>query len=339
MSTASQAPEVAEPTGSAPSVAAKVLGVSLAVVSGVAMAVQGRINGQLGVELGDPMLAAVVSFGGGLILLFAALPFAPKMRAGLGKLRDAVREGTLRPWHCLGGLAGAMFVAGQALVVVAIGVAMFTVGVVAGQTVSSLAVDRAGLGPAGPRPLTWPRVAGAVLTLVAVVGSVAGGIGETGAGELWLMLLPLVAGCCVAVQQAVNGRVGAASGSALTATLGNFTVGFVALVLAWLISLLVRGGPTGLPSNPLLYAGGIVGILFISIASLVVKWTGVLLLGLAAIAGQLIGALLLDLLAPAHGERLAPETVGGVALALVAIGIAAFGGRRRRTRPGRRLPQ
>ncbi|WP_153035888.1 DMT family transporter [Amycolatopsis sp. YIM 10] len=333
---------VREPTGTvtaperAPSVAAKVLGVSLAVFSGVTMAVQGRINGQLGVELGDPMLAAVFSFGGGLVLLLAALPFAPKMRKGVGRLRDAVRAGELRPWHCLGGLAGAMFVAGQALVVVAIGVAMFTVGVVAGQTVSSLAVDRAGLGPAGPRPLTWPRVVGAVLTLVAVLGSVSGGLGETDAGELWLMVLPLVAGFCVAVQQAVNGRVGAASGSALTATLGNFTVGFAALLLAWVISLLIRGGPSGFPSNPLLYAGGIVGILFISIASLVVRWTGVLLLGLAAIAGQLIGALLLDLLLPAHGEHLAPETIGGVVLALIAIGIAALGGGRRRARG---LPQ
>ncbi|OZM74968.1 hypothetical protein CFN78_01875 [Amycolatopsis antarctica] len=304
----------------------KALGVGLAVVSGVAIAAQGRINGQLGAELHDSMLAAVISFGGGLLLLVLAIPLSRRMRAGLGRVRAELRTGTLRPWHCAGGLGGALLVAGQSVAAAVLGIAMFTVGVVAGQTMSGLFVDRVGLGPAGPQGLTWQRVAGAVLTLLAVAGAVSGELGH--AGNLWLLSLPLAAGVCMALQQAVNGRVGAAAGSALTATLVNFAVGTTALVLAWLVSLAVRGGPTAVPANPLLYVGGLVGIVFIALASVVVSWTGVLLLGLSAIAGQLIGSVLLDLLFPAGGTGLSTSTLIGTAVALMAIPIAAAGGRR-----------
>jgi transporter family-2 protein len=303
--------------------ASKSVGVGLAVVSGLAMAVQGRVNGQLGSELHDSMLAAVVSFGGGLVVLLVVLPVSPKMRGGFRKLRDAVHGATLRPWHLLGGVGGATFVAGQSITVPVLGVAMFTVGAVAGQTVSGLFVDRAGLGPAGPQPLTPLRVFGALLTLAAVGGSLSGGLGSRGA-QLWLLALPLVAGVLVAVQQAFNGRVGAASGSVMTATLLNFVTGFSVLLLGWVVSLVLRGGPTAFPHNPVLYVGGLVGILFIALASFVVKWIGVLLLGLSAVAGQLIGAVLLDVFVPAHGEHLATSTLVGAAIALVAVGLAAL---------------
>lgn len=305
----------------------KSLGVVLAILSGVAMAAQGRINGQLGAELHDSMLAAVISFGGGLVLLILALPFFTKMRAGIRKVRGAVADRTLKPWHLLGGIGGAVFVAGQSVTVALIGVAMFTVGVVAGQTVSGLFVDKAGLGPAGPQPLTWTRVLGAMLTLAAVLGALSGGV--SGGASLWLLVLPVVAGACMAVQQAVNGRVGAAASNALTAAFVNFVTGTSALLLAWLVSLLLRGGPTAFPHNPLLYLGGLVGIVFISLASFVVQWTGVLLLGLSAIAGQLVGSVLLDVLVPAKGEHLSTPTLVGTGVALVAIVIAAAPVRRR----------
>jgi transporter family-2 protein len=303
--------------------ASKPLGVALGVGSGLAMAVQGKINGELGSEFHDSMLAAVVSFGGGLVILLIVLAFSPKIRIGLRRVRDGVRSHELRPWHLLGGVAGATFVAGQSITVPVIGVALFTVGVVAGQTVSGLLVDKVGLGPAGPQPLTPLRVFGALLTLVAVGGSLSGGFGG-GAGGYGLLVLPLVGGILMAVQQAFNGRVGATSGSALTATLVNFIAGLVVLVLGWLVSLALRGGPTAFPHNPLLYLGGLVGILFIALASFVVKWIGVLLLGLSAIAGQLIGSVLLDVFLPAHGEHLATPTLIGAAIALVAVAIAAI---------------
>lgn len=303
-----------------------VLGVGLAVASGVALAVQSRINGELGARLGDGVLAALISFGGGLLLLLVLVPLIPRARTGLTRLRDSLRGGSLRFWQCLGGFGGGWFVATQGLTVGTLGVAVFTVAVVAGQTGSGLLVDRAGLGPGGKRPLTWPRVIGATLTLLAVAGAMSGRI--NGHVALWLIALPLLAGCAIGVQQAINGQVRAASDSALVAALLNFFTGTSMLAATWLIVRAIQRTPIPFPSELWLYLGGPLGIVFIAIAAMVVRWTGVLLYGLAAIAGQLIGAVLLDLIVPAAGIYLQTATLIGTGIALLAVGIAALPGGR-----------
>ncbi len=73
-----------------------------------------------------------------------------------------------------GGAAGALTVATQGLAVGIIGVSLFTVGIVAGQTVYGLVLDRIGFGPAGVVAVTMPRLLGGVLALAAV-GLVAAG--------------------------------------------------------------------------------------------------------------------------------------------------------------------
>lgn len=307
----------------------KALGVLLSALSGAAFAVQSRINGELGVRLGDGVLAALISFGTGLVLLLLVIPVVPAARDGVVRLAQALRHGGLRFWQCLGGVSGGFLVATQSLTVGVIGVAVFSVALVAGQTGASLLVDRAGLGPGGHQPLTWPRIIGAVLTLVAVAGALSHRI--QGGIALWLVILPLVAGFGIAVQQALNGQVRAAARSALTATLVNFVAGTAVLTVAWLTVRAVRGTAPALPSEPWLYLGGLMGVLFIAIATVVVRWIGVLLLGLAAIAGQLVGAVVLDLVTPAAGTTLHPATVAGAALTLVAVGVAALPGGRLRS--------
>ncbi|MFI6821809.1 DMT family transporter [Micromonospora sp. NPDC050187] len=308
----------------APSAALRITGVALAGLSGLAVALQSRINGELGVRLGDGIAAAVVSFGLGLLVLLVLVPAVPTGRRGLRRLRTALTAGTLRPWQCLGGVCGALLVATQGLTIGTLGVAVFTVAVVAGQTGSSLAVDRAGLGPTGRQPVTANRLAGAALTVVAVLIAVGDRLGDP--GTLALALLPLLGGLAIAWQQAVNGQVRAASGSALTATLVNFVVGTLALLVALAVDLLVRGLPTGgFPSEPWFYLGGPIGILFIALAAAIVRFTGVLLLGLATIAGQIVGAVLLDVVLPTEASHPGPTTLLGAALTLVAVLIAALG--------------
>ncbi|WFE42568.1 DMT family transporter [Micromonospora sp. WMMD998] len=300
----------------------RVAGVGLATASGVLVAVQSRINGELGVRLADGIAAAVVSFGLGLLLLLVLVPVTAAGRRGLTTLRGALRAGALRPWQCLGGVCGAFLVAAQGLTIGALGVAVFTVAVVAGQSGSSLLVDRAGIGPTGRQPVTPNRLVGAVLTVLAVLLAVGDRLGDPGA--LALALLPLVGGVAIAWQQAVNGRVRAAADSAVTATLVNFTVGTVALLATFLVEVAVRGWPTGrLPSEPWLYLGGPIGIVFIALAATLVRFTGVLLLGLATIAGQIIGAVLLDVVLPTAASHPGANTLLGAALTLVAVLIAA----------------
>lgn len=297
----------------------RVAGAALAAVGGVALAVQSRVNGQLGQRIGDGVVAALVSFVIGSVLLLALLPVLPAARAGLRRLRGAVRNRELRPWQCLGGASGAFLVTAQGLTVSILGVAVFTVAVVAGQVVFSLPVDRAGIGPGGPQPVTPLRMAGAALAVVAVVISVSGHPAIEDLGGLWWAVLPAMAGVGVAWQLAVNGRVRVASADVVVPTLLNFLVGTAVLVVATAVTLLVRGLPGALPGDWWLYVGGPLGIVTVMTAVTAVRLTGVLLLGLSSVAGQLVGAVVLDLTA----GHLAATSLVGAAVTMVAVGMAA----------------
>lgn len=300
----------------------RTIGILAAAAGGVGVAVQSKINGELGTHLEDGFAAALISFGTGLIPVAAVAVALPSARRGLRLIRQGLRDRSVRPWQCLGGMCGAAIVASQSLTVATLGVAVFTVAIVAGQSLASLAVDRAGLGPAGRQPLTSTRVAGAALSIVAVIIAVADRFATP--GTVALALFPAIAGAGSAFQQAVNGRVRAAADSVTVATLINFVAGTSALVVAFAVDVAVRGTPTGsLPVQPWYYAGGVIGVVFIAIAAAVVQYTGVLLLGLAMVAGQLAGALAIDIIAPGSGGRPAVNTLIGIGLTLVAVMIVA----------------
>jgi bacterial/archaeal transporter family-2 protein len=116
------------------------------------MAVQARVNGELGARLSDGIAAATISFGIGLAILSVFILLTSAGRRGLQAVQSALRSGTLRWWHLLGGVCGGFVVATQGLTVATLGVAVFTVALVAGQSASSLVVDRSGLSPGGA---TW----------------------------------------------------------------------------------------------------------------------------------------------------------------------------------------
>lgn len=298
------------------------LAIVFALLCGAGVAVQSRINGELGQRLGDGFVAATISFGSGLLILLVALTIAPAGRRGLGRVRSALQSRTLPWWYVLGGSAGAFLVLSQGLTAAVLGVALFTVAIVAGQTVSGLALDRSGLGPGGRRPLTAARVTGAALALVAVTWSVSAEL--TTSVPLWMLILPLIAGLGMGWQQAVNGQVRVVASSALSATFINFVVGTTVLVIATAVHSVFAGWPSSLPTEWWLYLGGAIGCVFIAGSSLLVRITGVLILGLATVAGQLLTALALDLALPSSNQPIAWTTVAGTLLALVAVAVASI---------------
>ncbi len=281
-----------------------------AFASGAMVAAQQRINGDLGSLLDDPLLAAVVSFSVGLVVVSLLLATLPRSRARLRPLKDVPW------WSMLGGLGGASMVAAGATAAPLIGVAPLTVGLVAGSTVGGLLVDRIGLGPGGMRPLTAPRMAGAVLCLAAIGVSAAGGVHG---GRPLLLVLVVLAGALTSFQQAVNGRVRYAT-DALVATFVNFVVGTAGLLVglglhALLAGVHARAWPD--LQHWHLYLGGPLGASFVFVAALTVRRLGVLRLALAVTAGQIIGAVPLDL-----GRGVALTTVVAAALTLVAVAIS-----------------
>lgn len=310
-----------------PATNTRAAGVAAAALGGIGVALQSKINGELGGQLSDGFAAALISFGSGLVVITMVTLFQPAARDGFAKLRYAIRRRELRAYQCCGGVCGAVLVASQGLTVTVLGVAIFTVAVVGGQTIASLVVDRLGVGPAGPQRLTVARIAGAGIAIVAVLIAVGNHIANP--SSALIAVLPAIAGAGSAWQQAVNGRVRSAAHSVVTATQINFIMGTSALAIAFAVDLVVRGLPHGhLPANPVYYLGGCLGVMFIAIAAAVVHEIGVLLLGLSMVAGQLIGALGVDVVAPGSEGRPDLNTLVGVALTLVAVGVASLRPRR-----------
>jgi bacterial/archaeal transporter family-2 protein len=344
------------------------LGVAAAFVSGGVLACQSRLNGELGRQWEDGTLAALWSFGSGLAVLALVVAVVPGVRAGVRKILRTIRTPTTAPanpsdanadansdddgdsgrrlrwWQCLGGVCGAFVVVTQSTTVGMVGVAVFTVALVAGLAGSSLVVDWLGVGPGGRQNVTANRLVGAALALGAVILAVSDEFGAL--SLLALAALPALAGIGTAWQQAVNGQVsvsatratscqpaGRGLHGALVAAFVNFTVGTTVLVVAGAIDIAARGVPDVLPTNPLLYVGGLCGVAFVTLAAVVVRITGVLLLGLGSVAGQLIAALLLDALTPTGDVHLSAATVVGTLLTLAAVVVAAVP--RRLLRSGR----
>ena len=303
-----------------------IAGLPLAIAAGLFIPLQGRINGALGVALGDGIAAAVVSFSTGLAVMAVISLALPKGRAGLARILPAVRERQFPPYYVLAGCIGALFVFAQSFTVALLGVALFTVAAVTGQTLSGLLVDRMGIGPAGKRPITGIRVLGSVLTVAAVAWAVSPrfSAGETGLQLLLPVLLPVLAGFLMSFQQAMNGTATVHYGSPIAATLVNFIAGAALLWAAWLIKLAVAGAGNPLPAQWWYYLGGPLGCIFIGVGALLVRSLGVLVTGLGMIAGQLLGSLGLDLLFPVPGTVVALPTILGTLLTLGAIILATL---------------
>lgn len=311
----------------------RALTVPLMLLVGALVTLQSRVNGSLAGQLGDGLragaLAAVVSFGSGFLVLTLVVLSHPRRRAGLLRVRDALRLRRLRPVELLGGLGGALFVASQGIAVGIIGVALFIVAFTAGQSVASLVVDHVGLGPGGRQAASRPRAIAALFAVAAVTVKVLGDLDGTELGlSLLLATLALVAGCLQAVQQALNGRVSAVGGP-LATTWNNFVVGTAALLVLLVVSLAVPGRIDGFPTQWWYYVGGVLGVGFIAISAVAVQIHGVLVLGLCSIAGQVVAAEVVEVVDP--DVAVSPLALLGGVLAVLGVVVALVARRPART--------
>lgn len=309
--------------------------VATAVLAGLAMPIQSRVNGALGIRLGDPVAASLVGFTTGLIVLAVVSLLLPGARAGALAIPRALRQRRFPLWYLAAGCVGASVVISQTLTVPVLGVALFTVSIVTGQTLGSLLVDGLGFGPGGRRRVNAIRALGAGLTIAGVIWAVSPRMGSAASFATLLlpMAVPLVVGFLMAFQSAANGVQAQAYGTPVAATLVNFIVGGVMLAVLLLVRLPLVGLPESLPTQWWYYLGGPLGCVFIALSAFLVKHLGVLLTGLGMICGQLIGSLLIDVVAPAPGAVVNGATIAGTLLTLAAVALASIPfGRMRRTR-------
>lgn len=292
----------------------------LAAISGILIALQARANGELSHRLDNAPQAALVSFSSGLFFVALYALFSPAVKAGIVRLRTAVRNGDIPRWRLLAGALGGSFVAIQTSVVPLIGVAVYSVASLAGQTATSLIVDRIGLTGGGPKLISPRRVGAALITVFAVFVSVLDKI-EAHSFSFIAVFLAVVAGALVGVQRALNGQINEHSGQSYTTSLLNFITGTSFLVI-FIVILILLGQIElqPLPHGPWwIYTGGVIGVIYIASTSLIVQHLGVLTFTLFSVGGQLFGSLLLDLYAPSEGVSVSWYLVTGIAMTYIGV--------------------
>jgi transporter family-2 protein len=292
-----------------------------AVLIGVVVAIQARINGQLSVDLDNGLAAALISFLTGLAIVSVLVFGFKREREALFRVFEAIKNKQLVTWELMGGVLGGFFVAAQSAVVPQIGVALFTIAVVAGQTISSLLVDKVGMTPSGKERITKPRIFGAVATLIAVAIAVFPDLTNSEFRFLPLTVA-LIVGVFASFQQGMNGRVNVVGKRPLATAWLNFVSGAIVVVIALSVDLALGATIEPLPGNFWVYTGGAAGLIFVAVSAYIIKHLGVLNFSILNIAGQLVGAILIDWLAPTKAGSLNGCLIFGTVMTIISIAVS-----------------
>lgn len=295
-------------------------------IASVIITAQSSVNSELNTYTENPLITALINFTTGLIVLSVMMIFSRPIRQGFISIPRLVREGRLKRWQLFGGLSGAFFVASQSSLVQVIGVAIFTVAAVAGQTSAALLVDKAGIGPAGKQPVTIMRIGAAILGIVGVLVSVLGQ-DSTGQFAFGAVLISFAAGALVSTQPALNGQIANHTGQPAAATMVNFIVGFITLVVVYAVAHQVNPQSFNVPpmpwENPVIWLGGPFGVMFVLTASFMAKTLGVFLFTLTSVVGQLSGAILMDVLFPTASTNITWQLLLGISITGAAVVLAS----------------
>jgi transporter family-2 protein len=301
----------------------------LAALSGAMIALQARANGELSQQLNNGLQAALISFGSGLIIICAIALFNSKIKEGIKRLRRSVTTKEIARWKLFAGALGGSFVAIQSQIVPLIGVAIFSVASIAGQTAMSLIVDRIGLTGGGKKLISPRRVLAAFLTVLAVLVSVWDRIDANNLSML-AVIVGITGGAIVGVQRALNGQINEYSQQSFTTSLINFTTG-TAFLLVLITAGLILGKSelSPLPSGPWwIYTGGIIGVIYIAFTSTIVQHLGVLTFTLFSVGGQLVGSLIIDLVSPIEGVSVSAYLVTGIVMTYAGVVAGGVGNQR-----------
>ena len=292
----------------------------LAALTGVMIAFQSRANGELSYKLNNGLEAALASFGSGLVVIALIALFNPAIKEGLVKVRTAVSNGEIAKWKLFAGTLGGSFVAIQTQIVPLIGVAIYSVASIAGQTVTSLIVDRIGLTGGGKKLINRRRIAAAILTVIAVVVSVADRIDARNL-SIFAVFAGCIAGVIVGIQRALNGQINEFSHQSFTTSLLNFITGTTFLGLLILLAVAThRTHFVALPTGPWwIYSGGAIGVVYIAFTSTIVQHLGVLTFTLFSVGGQLVGSLIIDLVAPTNGVHISAYLITGIVMTYAGV--------------------
>jgi transporter family-2 protein len=304
----------------------KVSHIIITFVASVIITAQSSVNSELNLFTENPLVTALINFATGLLILSLVMLISRPIRQGFARIPSLVRAGTLHRWQLLGGLSGAFFVATQSGLVQVVGVAIFTVAVVAGQTCAALLVDKFGIGPAGKQAVTIARIGAAILGILGVLVSVSGQ-GSTTNVAFGAVFIAFAAGALVATQPALNGQIANHTGQPAAAAMVNFIVGFIVLVVVFGVKQQISPQQIIVPpmpwENPIIWLGGPFGVFFVLTAAFMAKTLGVFLFTLTSVVGQLSGAILMDVVFPTAATNITWQLLLGISMTGAAVVLAS----------------
>ncbi len=126
----------------------------LAITAGAAVSVQAVINGTLGTQLNNPMLATTISFGVGFVVALGIFLFSG------GFSQSNLNLESVSPILFTGGALGVLYVASVLFLVPKIGVGSTIILVITGQLLLSVLIDHFSLLGVTSRALDGPRILG-----------------------------------------------------------------------------------------------------------------------------------------------------------------------------------
>jgi len=124
---------------------------------------QAAVNNRMALTIGNPILAALISFLIGTLSLLIYIFATGTSISGLSLARTAP------PVAWIGGLIGAFFVASTVALVPKLGVAMTFSLVIAGQMIVTLIIDHFGILGVPVREVSIPRIIGMLMIIAGVV--------------------------------------------------------------------------------------------------------------------------------------------------------------------------
>lgn len=299
----------------------------LGIFAGLSLPIQTSFNTELRRHIGSPYLALLVSSIIAWVFLVVLFAFGDSAFFSSGILDN-------EPWWIFsGGLFGAVFLVGNIFLFSRLGGTLAVILPILGQIIMGFGIDTFGLFHCAQIPITASRALGILAVIVGTFFTIIdfGKVPASSAAEknvLW-KIFGILAGMSSAVQTAVNGRLGVLLHYPLEAALISFSVGTLLLALVSLVFIFRnisspssdRISPKSFRGPWWMFAGGILGAIFVLTNIFLVKRIGAGLSIVSTITGMILGGLAIDALGLFHApvKRIHKTRILGIAILIIGV--------------------
>lgn len=135
-------------------------------VFGFAPPIQTAINSALGQQIHSSVMAALVSFTIGTILLFILTLI---FNRSLNMTSHNEVQGKIKPWYFIGGILGVIFVTSNIILMPHLGAAVTTIVAMLGQMLMGVIIDHFGLLGTTVNKITLRKVAGVIAIMIGII--------------------------------------------------------------------------------------------------------------------------------------------------------------------------